>query len=70
MGDNLRLNTTVTVRKGWNSNDLQAYDLGELSIEELSGRLAQLVNEESLVVQIQLWNQEKLARIQAEYIRS
>ncbi len=66
----MKLNTTVTVRTGWEAHDLQSYDMGDIPLHQLSMHLAKLVNEETLVVQIQLWNQDKLSRIRGEYVQS
>lgn len=65
----MKLNTTVTIRTGWDAHELHSYDVGDIPLEELGKYLERLVNEETLVVQIQLWNQTKLNRIQGEYVQ-
>ncbi len=65
----MKLHTTVTIRTGWDCHELQSYDMGDIPLHQLCMHLAKLVGEETLVVQIQLWNQTKLNRIQGDYVQ-
>ena len=59
----MKFYATLSVRSDWGPQELETYDLGEVTLEKLKEKLEEFTNNESLVVNISLWNQEKLARL-------
>lgn len=51
------------VRRGWNPFEFMTYDFGEVDLDRLMIELAELVDGETLLVDIQLWNERKREKV-------
>ena len=50
---------TVVVRTGWNPTELTTYDFGSVSLKILLRKVAEIINENTLLVDMHLWNDNK-----------
>jgi hypothetical protein len=60
----VKLYAIVHTRTSWEPCGLTSYDLGEVDLEKLVQKLNDVIDEDTFLVDVQLWNERKVSKLQ------